>query len=309
MTSSGATTTETGFIGAAAAALLSLAAAPSPADEGLIERGRYLVTAAGCITCHTAEGDDAAPFAGGRALESPFGTFYSPNITPDVDTGIGNWSAEDFVQSLWHGVGPDGEHYFPSFPYTSYTGILRDDALAMKAYLFSLEPVSQANREHDLGLIISSRVTAGIWKSRYFDPGRFEPDPERDEQWNRGAYLVRHLGHCGECHTPRSRFGALRNSRALSGNPEGPEGESVPNITADPEDGIGRWSVRDIAYFLESGMLPDGDFTSGSMVAVIDDNTSQLTRDDRLAIATYLKSLGADAGEPASGGATRPMSR
>lgn len=300
MISSGATTTEAGLFRTAAALLFSLAAGPASAEDALIERGEYLVTAGGCVTCHTAD-DDAAPFAGGLALESRFGTFYSPNITPDPETGIGDWSDEDFVQSLWQGVAPNGDHYFPSFPYTSYTGILRDDALAMKAYLFSLEPVAKANREHDLGLIISSRVTAGIWKDRYFDAARFEPDSARDEQWNRGAYLVRHLGHCGECHTPRSRFGAPRHSRELSGNPDGPDGEDVPSITADPEDGIGGWSVRDIVYFLESGMLPDGDFTSGSMVAVIDDNTSRLTRDDRLAIATYLKSL-SGAAEQANGG-------
>jgi mono/diheme cytochrome c family protein len=297
MTASGATKTEAAVFRSATALLFSLATLPSLADEALVERGKYLVTAGGCVTCHTAEGEDAVPFAGGLALESPFGTFYSPNITPDAETGIGDWSDEDFLNSLWDGVSPDGDHYFPSFPYTSYTGILRDDALAMKAYLFSLEPVEKVNREHDLGLIMSSRVTAGIWKRRYFDAGRFEADPARDEQWNRGAYLVRHLGHCGECHTPRSRFGALRNSRELAGNPDGPEGENVPNITADPEEGIGRWSVRDIAYFLETGMLPDGDFASGSMVPVIDDNTSRLTRDDRQAIASYLKSLDAAGGE------------
>lgn len=291
MTDSGATTTDAGFLRSATALLCSLAAAPALGDDALAERGEYLVTASGCVTCHTDEGEDAVPFAGGRALDTPFGTFYSPNITPDPETGIGDWTDEDFLQSLWNGVSPDGDHYFPSFPYTSYTGIVRDDALAMKAWLFRLEPVKKPNREHELGLILSSRVTAGIWKNRYFEPGRFEPDPAKDAQWNRGAYLVRHLGHCGECHTPRSRFGELRSSRELTGNPDGPEGEDVPNITGNLEDGLGDWSVRDIAYFLETGMLPDGDFASGSMVPVIDDNTSHLTRDDRLAIATYLKSL------------------
>src|SRR5690606_28435229 len=140
-------------------------------------------------------------------------------------------------------------------------------------------------------LLLSSRFAAATWKRRYFKPGRFVPDPGQSDEWNRGAYLVRHLGHCGECHTPRRRFGALDHDRELSGNPEGPEGESVPNITADPEDGIGDWSVRDIEYFLESGMLPDGDFAGGSMVDVIEKSTSHLTDADRHAIAVYLKSL------------------
>ena len=275
----------------AIAAVWSLMAfAPVHADD-VVERGEYLIHAGGCVTCHTGEGDDAQPFAGGRALESPFGTFYSPNITPDKRTGIGSWSDEDFVRAFWEGVRPDGDHYFPAFPYTAYTGASRDDLLAMKAYLFSLEPVIKENRDHDLPLMMSSRRSAGLWKSRYFDAGRFEPDPSKPDQWNRGAYLVRHLGHCGECHTPRSRFGALRDSHELQGNPDGPEGEKVPSITADPKEGIGDWSLGDIEYFLDIGMLPDGDFAGSAMSSVIEDNTSHLTRDDRLAIATYLKSL------------------
>lgn len=260
------------------------------ADDALVERGEYLVHAGGCITCHTADEDGAIPLAGGRALESPFGTFYSPNITPDEDTGIGGWSDEDFINAFWNGVSPDGDHYFPAFPFTSYTGIARGDLLAMKAYLFSIEPASKPNREHELSLLLSSRFAAGAWKDRYFEPGRFMPDPEESEEWNRGAYLVRHLGHCGECHTPRGQFGVLERDRALTGNPEGPEDEEVPGITGDPEEGIGDWSPGDIEYFLDVGMLPDGDFTGGSMAEVIEDNTSHLTDADRRAIAVYLKS-------------------
>ena len=275
----------------ACAALWLGAAIPLQADGELIARGEYLIHAGGCVTCHTAEDDGAAPFAGGRALESPFGTFYSPNITPDTQTGIGGWSDDDFVRAFWDGVNPAGEHYFPAFPFTSYTGVARDDLLAMKAYLFSLQPVEQANPEHDLLFLMSSRHAAGAWKARYFTAGRFEPDPARSGEWNRGAYLVRHLGHCGECHTPRTRLGAIRDIHELRGNSDGPAGEKIPNITADPEDGIGRWSLDDIEYFLDLGMLPDGDFVGGSMADVIEDNTSQLTRLDRVAIATYLKSL------------------
>ncbi|MEX0976676.1 MAG: cytochrome c [Woeseia sp.] len=280
------------------AAAAYLAAVGSPADvvnktidDELIVSGSYLIHAGGCITCHTQDAEDAVPLAGGRAMESPFGTFYSPNITPDVETGIGSWSDDEFVEAFWQGVNPDGGHYFPAFPYTSYTGVRREDLLAMKAYLFSLEPVSMPAREHDLPFFMSSRAAAELWKSRYFEAGRFKADPGESAEWNRGAYLVRHLGHCGECHTPRNRFGKLLQEQELAGNPEGSGDEKMPNITADPEQGIGRWSIRDIEYFLDIGMLPDGDFTGGSMGPVIEDNTSHLTREDRLAIATYLKSL------------------
>jgi len=271
-------------------AALCLAATAALADDALLAQGEYLLHAGGCITCHTVE-DGGLPLAGGRAIESPFGVFYSPNITPDTETGIGGWSDEDFLRAFWEGVRPDGEHYFPSFPYTSYTGASREDLLAIKAWLFSLKPVRQQNRQHELTPVIASRFAAGLWKSRYFRPARYVPDPSRDEQWNRGAYLVRHLGHCGECHTPRNNLGALDHERELEGNPDFGAGKSVPNITPDRDDGIGRWSASDIDYFLETGMLPDGDFTGGSMGAVIEDNTSHLTREDRRAIAAYLRSL------------------
>ena len=266
-----------------------LAALSVSAQEPAIERGKYLVYAGGCITCHTEEADDAVPLAGGRALETPFGTFYPPNITPDTDTGIGDWSDDDFVAAFWEGIGPDGEHYFPAFPYTSYTGLSREDLLAIKAYLFSLAPVVKQTPEHDLAWYMSTRLAASAWKALNYSPQRFQADPSRDAAWNRGAYLVRHLGHCGECHTPRSATGVLQADRELAGATLGKE--KIPNITTHRSDGIGRWSISDIEYFLDVGMLPDGDFAGSSMVDVIEDNTSQLTREDRLAIAAYLKSL------------------
>lgn len=273
------------FIGAA-----TLLAAPSVyGQDDLVERGKYLTYAGGCISCHTEEADDAVPLAGGRAMETPFGTFYSPNITPDEETGIGGWSEDDFVNAFWEGVSPDGEHYFPSFPYTAYTGASRQDLLAIRAYLMSLEPVPNESPGHDLAWYMGTRLAAGGWKALNFESGRFEPDPEKDEQWNRGAYLVRHLGHCGECHTPRSATGVLVADEEFAGSEFGDE--HIPNISSHPVDGIGRWSLSDIEYFLDIGMLPDGDFTGSSMVAVIEDNTSKLTREDRLAIAAYLKSV------------------
>ncbi len=271
------------------AAASLLAAANVQAQDDLAKRGEYLIYAGGCITCHTEERDDALPLAGGRAMESPFGTFYSPNITPDPETGIGKWTEDDFVNAFWNGVNPEGKHYYPSFPYTSYTGVTREDLVAMMAYLMSLEPARKKNREHDLAWYMSTRLAAGTWKNLYFKPARFKPDETKGDQWNRGAYLARHLGHCGECHTPRNEFGVLQTDEEYAGSRLGDE--KIPNITQHRVDGIGRWSVSDIEYFLDIGMLPDGDFAGSSMVDVIEDSTSKLTREDRLAIAVYVKSV------------------
>ncbi len=268
-----------------------LACTAARAGDDPVDTGRYLLAAGGCIECHTADTEDAVPLAGGRALKTPFGTFYAPNITPDIDTGIGSWSDEDFLSALWDGVSPGGEHYYPAFPYSAYTGLSRDDVLAIKAYLFTLEPVRSATPDHELSWYVSTRLAAGAWKLAYFRAGRFVSLEQRSPAWNRGAYLVRHLGHCGECHTPRGALGGLDRARELAGHKNPVNGEWAPNITPHREYGIGRWTASDIEYFLDIGMLPDGDFVGGSMSRVIDINTSELTRDDRLAVATYLKSL------------------
>ena len=274
----------TGFI----AGLLFLQTATANSDQ--LERGEYLTYAGGCISCHTADHDDAIPLTGGHKLETPFGTFHVPNITPDKETGIGNWSDDDFINAMHEGISPEGENYFPAFPYASYTGMDKEDALAIKAYLFSIEPVVQPHQAHELDWFVS-RLSVSFWKSLYFTSARFKPDITRSEQWNRGAYLVRHLGHCGECHTPRNRLGGPDKNRALMGSTKDIEGESIPNITPNKDIGIGRWSADDIETFLDFGMLPDGDFTGSDMSAVIDDNTSHLTLDDRQAIAAYLMAL------------------
>lgn len=256
-----------------------------------IERGGYLVHAGGCISCHTADDEGGGPLAGGDALVTAFGTFYAPNITPDAETGIGTWSDEDFLRAMHEGSRPDGAHYYPVFPYTAYAGLTIDDVMAIKAYLFSLPPIRQRNRAHELPWYLSSRLAAGAWKLLFFTAERFMPDASRAAPWNRGAYLVHHLGHCGECHTPRNVLGVTDSARELAGNPAGPDGKKVPDITANRDTGIGRWSVDEIEFFLELGMLPDGDFTGGAMSSVIDDNTSHLSAADRHAIATYLRSL------------------
>ncbi|MBM4221020.1 MAG: c-type cytochrome, partial [Gammaproteobacteria bacterium] len=277
-----------------AALLLCLAASTVAATStGQVERGRYLVHAGGCISCHTADREGAVPLAGGRRLETPFGIFYSPNLTPDRKTGIGGWTDDDFRAALRHGRAPDGSPYYPVFPYPAYAGMNDADVLAIAAWLRSIPPIQSPVPPHDLPWYLRSRWLMLGWNLLYFDPQPFEADPARDADWNRGAYLVRHLGHCGECHTPRNVLGARDDACELAGNPDGPDGEKIPNIRQDRAGGIGRWTTEDLLLFLEMGMLPDGDFTGSSMSAVIDDNTSQLTADDRRAIAAYLKSLAA----------------
>jgi mono/diheme cytochrome c family protein len=266
--------------------------AAEPASKDPLERGEYLLYAGGCISCHSVEDSGEQGFlAGGVALETPFGTFYTPNITPDKETGIGNWNDADFVRAMRYGFSPEGTHYYPAFPYPSYTGMTQQDLLDLKAYLASVPAISQKNKPHELVWYASLRFPLRGWKWLNMSTGEFKPDPDQTEQWNRGAYLVRHLGHCGECHTPRDLTGAMDNDQFLAGNPDGPEGDSVPNITPERETGIGKWSESDIVSYLEIGMLPDGDFAGSAMVDVIDDNTSKLTAEDRKAIAVYLKSL------------------
>lgn len=268
-----------------------LAAAPSAvaAAEETVERGAYVFRAAGCHTCHTA--DDGPALAGGRALETPFGTFRTPNITPHDSEGIGSWGLEDFTRALRRGEAPGGAPYYPSFPYTSYAGMTDEDVAALFAYLQRREPVARTNRGHDLDFPYSLRPLLRVWRFLFFEPARFEADPEKSEQWNRGAYLVRHLAHCGECHTPRNFLGAPVESRHLAGADSGPEGDPVPNITPHPEDGIGDWGPRDIVFYLQTGFDPDGDVAGGAMSDVIDDGTSHLREADLEAIAAYLMSL------------------
>lgn len=271
------------------AALLLLAGgiqAGMAAEIDLVARGAYLTAAAGCVSCHTDKENDGAAFAGGYAMETPYGVFYTPNITPDQETGIGGWTDEQFLAALREGVAPDGSNYYPSFPYPSYAGITRKDTLAIKAYLDSLDPVHRENRPNQLSWYVPGRRAMGLWK-RFNSPWRYDEPPAGQE---RGAYLVRHLGHCGECHTRRGASGKLKIKHELAGNPETKNSEGAPAINNSAQ-GLRDWDISDVEFFLEMGMLPDGDFTGGSMAAVIDDNTSQLTAEDRRAIALYLKSL------------------
>jgi len=276
---------------ALAATVLALGGlAARAADTALAARGAYLAAAAGCADCHTDRPHGGRLYAGGRALTTPFGTFYAPNITPDLETGIGQWSDAQFLNALREGVRPDGSNYFPVFPYPSFTKITDDDARAIKAYLFTQPAVKQSNRAHDVAFPFSWRFLQNGWKLLFFSPGPFRPAPERGEAYNRGAYLVTALAHCSECHTPRNWFGATQPSRFLAGTAHGPDGKAVPNITPDSETGIGKWSDDDIVTLLKDGQTPDFDFVGGAMAEVVK-NTAQLTNADRHAIAVFLQSV------------------
>ncbi len=256
-----------------------------------VERGAYIFRAAGGCSCHTDVKNDGAFMAGGRPIATPFGIIYSTNITPDLESGIGAWSDEDFLRAMTLGVGPSGVQYFPVFPYTSFTRMTRQDVLDLKAYLFSITPVAQANRAAKLQAPFGWRFGVRVWRWLYFQPGTLQPDPDQSPQWNRGAYLVQALGHCGECHTPRNLMGGLKKGRRHAGTVDGPDGELAPNITPDADTGIGSWSPADLVWFLQMGLKPDGDDTQGLMSELIETGYSHLSEGDLEAIAVYIQSL------------------
>ena len=278
----------------AATLLLAVSFTAAAPPEGLSDKeeaGWYVLRAGACVACHTAEYDGAPFLAGGRAIETPFGTFYGPNITPDPNHGIGEWERDDLQRALTEGLDPEGRHYYPVFPYTSYAKMTGEDIDALWAYLQTVEPVAKPNYHHEVAWPLSHRSLLAGWKALYFSPAAFEPDPERSESWNRGAYLVQALGHCAECHTPRNLLGGPDHSRAFAGNPDAPGDTRAPNLTPHPEEGIGDWRERHIARYLGFGITPDGDFAGGSMADFIDTGSSHLTDEDRRAIAEYILSL------------------
>ena len=226
----------------------------------------------------------------GRALETPFGIFYTPNISAHETAGIGAWSADEFQLALHQGVAPDGSDYYPAFPYTSYTGMSAEDTRALRAYILSLPASGQANRDHELAWFLRWRLAAWAWKWLFFSAGEFQAHPEQSAQWNRGAYIAEAMGYCGECHTPRNIFGALDTDMAYAGNRQGPDDELVPNITSDEGTGIGDWNNDDLELFLKFGEYPDGEYVAGSMDPVIV-GLQHLTSDDRDALIDYLRAL------------------
>jgi mono/diheme cytochrome c family protein len=255
--------------------------------QGDAKRGEYLAKAGGCIGCHTEDKKDAVPFAGGRALKSPFGTFYGPNITPHPQAGIGRWTEADFVRAMRQGERPDGKNYFPAFPYTSFTKIVDRDLRDLWAYLRTLAPSPRANQEHQMRFPFGWRFLVTLWKWFFFTPGPFTNIPGLSDVANRGAYLVQALGHCGECHTPRNFLGGPKTSRFLAGG-KGPDGKDVANLTPTR---LKKWSDKELQDLLTTGIDPEGDVVAEAMGEVVRNTTSQLTPADLNALIAYLRTL------------------
>lgn len=271
---------------------------PELANADLLKRGQYLVRAGDCAACHNAPG--GKPFAGGYAFKLPFGTLYSSNITPDKETGIGNWSDADFLRAMHDGVGRDGENLYPAFPYTSYTLLTDRDVLAIKAYLFSLKPEHYQPPANDLAFPFNQRFLMKFWNV-LFNPGRrFEPNADRPPEWNRGAYLSEALGHCGDCHTPRNLLFAPSENQKFAGALI--QGWKAYNITPDREWGIGEWSDEQLADYLANGHAPERSSAAGEMGIAVDDSLRFLTTGDLRAMMAYIKSVppDADSGNPAA---------
>jgi len=273
--------------------LLALMVPAIALAQGDAKRGQYLVDAGGCLGCHTATEKGATPFAGGRALKTPFGTFYGPNITPDPAQGIGKWSEADFIHAMRHGERPDGANYFPAFPYPSFTRIADNDLRDIWTYLRTLTPSNRVNQTHDLRFPYGFRILVTAWKWLFFTAGP-SPDAAATSATARGAYLTLALGHCGECHTPRNFLGGPKSSRLLAGG-VGPEGKGIPNLTPAR---LKKWNDRELQEFLQTGILPDGDVAAEAMGEVVRNTTSKLVPADLAAVIAYLRSLPEIADEP-----------
>lgn len=279
------------------------AAKPAPAapqasaalTDPAARRGEYVASAGGCLGCHTEAKEKAVAYAGGRALKTPFGTFYGPNITPHATAGIGKWTEADFTRAVRQGQRPDGAHYFPAFPYASFARISDTDLRDLWAYLRALPPDARQNQAHDLGFPFNLRFLVRFWKWLYFSPGAFAPDPKRSAVVNRGDYLVNVLGHCGECHTPRNFLGGPKRARHLAGTPKTANDGGVSNLT--PAN-LKKWNDTELADFLQSGMTSDGDVTGERMGEVVRNTTSRLTAQDLASVVAYLRVLPAIPDQP-----------
>jgi mono/diheme cytochrome c family protein len=270
-----------------AGAGLGNAADPDQQAFDQIKKGHYLTTVADCFACHTVL-DGGMPFAGGRPIETPFGIITSSNITPDNETGIGAWSDQQFDDAVRKGVRPDGSRLYPAMPFPAYTRMTRDDVLAIRAYLATVEPVHQPVRANTLPFPFNIRLAMRAWDALYFTEGEFRPDSRQSPVWNRGAYLVQGPGHCTACHTPKSFLGGDKTSDNLRGFRL--QGWFAPDITSDAAEGLGQWSEADITGYLKTGHNRISAAT-GPMAEEIINSTSRYDDDDLHAIATYLKSL------------------
>jgi mono/diheme cytochrome c family protein len=260
---------------------------PELKAASLGERGEYLTRAADCLVCHTAK--DGAPFAGGRAFVLPFGVIYSTNITPDVETGIGTYTDANFLNAVHKGIGPGNTKLYPAMPYASYTYMSDADALAIKAYLFTLKPLHAPAPHNTLAFPFNQRALMSVWSALFNPDKRYEPNAERSLEWNRGAYLVEAMEHCGECHTPRNLGFALNNRQKFAGAVQA--GWRAYNITADKESGVGAWSDDDLAHYLVAGHAAGRGTASGPMGEAVDESLSHLKPSDIAAIVAYLRTV------------------
>lgn len=276
---------------------LALLAAPAHADSAdfvSIERGRALAVAGNCTGCHRGP---AGAFAGGRGIETPFGTINAPNITPDRETGIGNWSGDEFARAMREGIAPGGEHLYPAFPYVWFANLTREDTDALHVFLRSVPPVRQAVNSNTLPFPLNFRAVMRGWNALFFDGPTWRPDGARPAEWNRGGYLVEALGHCGACHTPINALGGSRRTQAMAG--AALQGWYAPNIGANAYQGIGGWSVDDVVRYLATG-ANDWTRASGPMAEVVENSTSHMPAADLRAIAIYLQD------RPSRGDASAP---
>lgn len=266
-------------------------AATQPAQSALIERGKYLAQAGDCIACHTVPG--AKIFSGNRPMPTPFGTLFAPNITPDPETGIGRWTAEEFYQMMHTGRGRDGKLLYPAMPFASYTKVTRADCDAIFAYLRSVPPVRLVTREHDLRFPYNNRNLLIGWRTLYFQEGEYQPNRAKSAEWNRGAYLVEGLGHCAMCHTPINALGGSSQQEAFRGGLIPMQNWYAPSLTSNKEAGLGNWALKDIMDLLQVGVSNRGT-VYGPMAEVTYNSLQHMTDDDIRAMAVYLKSLPSD---------------
>jgi mono/diheme cytochrome c family protein len=262
--------------------------APVPASAQDIARGEYLARAGNCMACHTTRGGE--PYAGGRAIQTPFGAVYTSNLTPDRQTGLGNWTSDHFWRALHNGRSRDGRLLYPAFPYPNYTHVTRADADALFAYLRSLPAVTQANQPHTLSFPYNSAAALAVWRALYFRPAKVEPDTHQPADWNRGAYLVQGLGHCNACHSSRNALGATDGTLDLGGGLIPMQNWYAPSLTSAHEAGVSDWTPQQIVDLLKTGVSSRGTVI-GPMAEVVQNSTQHLSDADLHAMATYLRAL------------------
>jgi mono/diheme cytochrome c family protein len=281
----------TGLALLAAGVVLIAASAAAQDEDAAIARGEYVFHATACDSCHTDHPNHGAFLAGGRRMPTEFGTFLVPNITPDPATGIGAWSEEDFRDAMIAGEAPDGSHYYPVFPYRWYTGMSAEDLADLWAYLRSVPPVENRVGPHELPFPLDIRTLLLGWKLVNFDQGDTVFDPAQSAAWNRGAYLVNHLGHCGACHTTKLFGAVFLPFKFLAGSTSIPGPYPAPNITPDPSTGLGRWSVEDVVRALGRAITPEGEPIRGPMAEYVASGSGHLAAEDLAAMAIYLRSI------------------